>query len=44
MTRLASALLFGLTPTDPASLLLAAMLMLASALVAATCRRAAPRA
>jgi putative ABC transport system permease protein len=34
VTRLASALLFGLTPTDPVSLLLAALLMLAVALVA----------
>ena len=34
VTRLASTLLFGLTPTDPVSLLLAALLMLAVALVA----------
>ncbi|HJQ25493.1 MAG TPA: ABC transporter permease [Blastocatellia bacterium] len=34
VTRLASALLFGLTPTDPVSLLLAALLMLAVAMVA----------
>jgi putative ABC transport system permease protein len=33
-TRLASALLFGLTPTDPVSLLLAALLMIAVAMVA----------
>jgi putative ABC transport system permease protein len=33
-TRLASTLLFGLTPTDPVSLLLAALLMLVVALVA----------
>jgi predicted permease len=35
VTRLASTLLFGLTPTDPVSLLLAALLLLAVALVAA---------
>ena len=34
VTRLASTLLFGLTPTDPVSLLLAALLMLAVAMVA----------
>jgi predicted permease len=34
LTRLAATLLFGLTPTDPVSLLLAALLMLAVALVA----------
>ncbi len=34
VTRLASTLLFGLTPTDPVSLLCAALLMLAVALVA----------
>jgi len=34
VTRLASTLLYGLTPTDPVSLLLAALLMLAVALVA----------
>jgi len=34
VTRLASTLLFGLTPTDPISLLLAALLMLAVAMVA----------
>lgn len=34
VTRLASTLLFGLTPTDPVSLLFAALLMLAVALVA----------
>jgi predicted permease len=34
LTRLASTLLFGLTPTDPVSLILAALLMLAVALVA----------
>jgi putative ABC transport system permease protein len=34
VTRLASTLLFGLTPTDPVSLLLAALLMLGVALVA----------
>jgi predicted permease len=34
VTRLASSLLFGLTPTDPVSLLLAALLMLAVAMVA----------
>jgi len=34
VTRLASTLLFGLTPTDPVSLLLAALLMLAVAIVA----------
>jgi predicted permease len=34
LTRLASTLLFGLTPTDPVSLLLAALLMLAVAMVA----------
>jgi putative ABC transport system permease protein len=35
VTRLASTLLFGLTPTDPISLLLAALLILAVAMVAA---------
>ena len=34
VTRLASTLLFGLTPTDPVSLLFAALLMLAVAMVA----------
>ena len=34
VTRLASTLLFGLTPTDPASLLLAALLMLAVSMLA----------
>ena len=34
VTRLASSLLFGLTPTDPVSLLLSALLMLAVAMVA----------
>ena len=34
VTRLASTLLFGLTPTDPFSLLFAAVLMLAVAMVA----------
>jgi ABC-type antimicrobial peptide transport system permease subunit len=34
VTRLASTLLFGLTPTDPVSLLLAALLMLAVSMVA----------
>src|SRR5262249_35622815 len=34
VARLASALLYGLTPTDPVSLLLAALLMLAVALLA----------
>ena len=34
VTRLASALLFGLTPTDPLSLLSAALLMLAVTMVA----------
>jgi ABC-type antimicrobial peptide transport system permease subunit len=34
VTRLASTLLFGLTPTDPISLLMAALLMLAVAMVA----------
>ena len=34
LTRLAAALLFGLTPTDPVSLLLASLLMLAVAMVA----------
>jgi len=34
IARLASTLLFGLTPTDPVSLLLAALLMLAAALLA----------
>jgi predicted permease len=34
VTRLAATLLFGLTPTDPASLIFAALLMLAVALVA----------
>jgi len=34
VTRLASALLYGLTPTDPVSLLIAALLMLAVAMVA----------
>jgi putative ABC transport system permease protein len=34
VTRLASTLLFGLTPTDPVSLLLAALLMLAVAMMA----------
>jgi ABC-type antimicrobial peptide transport system permease subunit len=34
VTRLASTLLFGLTPTDPVSLLLAALLMVAVAMVA----------
>jgi putative ABC transport system permease protein len=34
VTRLASTLLFGLTPTDPVSLLMAALLMLAVAMVA----------
>jgi predicted permease len=34
VARLASTLLFGLTPTDPVSLLLAALLMLAAAMVA----------
>jgi ABC-type antimicrobial peptide transport system permease subunit len=34
VTRLASTLLFGLTPTDPISLLFAALLMLAVAFVA----------
>ncbi len=34
VTRLASTLLFGLTPTDPASLVVAALLMLAVAMVA----------
>ena len=35
VTRLASTLLFGLTPTDPVSLIYAALLMLAVAMVAA---------
>jgi putative ABC transport system permease protein len=34
VTRLASTLLFGLTPTDPVSLLFAALLMLAVTMVA----------
>jgi ABC-type antimicrobial peptide transport system permease subunit len=34
VTRLASTLLFGLTPTDPVSLVLAGVLMLAVAMVA----------
>jgi len=34
VTRLASTLLFGLTPTDPVSLLLAALVMLAVAMLA----------
>ena len=34
VSRLASTLLFGLTPTDPGSMLFAALLMLAVAMVA----------